>query len=374
MKHLICLIMSLLPCVQTALAQDTAAVLYPPADWAGIAPKSLNLSAFVFNDCNRNGVYDLGDRAMASILVGLAREGVGVAMEPSNANGFANFPAQLGKADAPINQAGTYAFRVVPPPGWSLTSGLIEQVSIAAEIPGSPAGLGLDQMPRPFGLARDLFIHGWYAGAGTGRLELLRNGQPFLGGELNSGDDFYFKVSAGSYTLSDGISRRDLTLIDEPVDLGMFDTTNVSAPVRLVDFDDVSDIGLVKIPSGYGGLDWFNLNAIRRDFINSAQGLVNGVTSGSFSAYTSSGLPAEISRRQPFTLAGMNLSAAWRESEGETAIVQLFAGERLIRTDRISVSMLGPVRYAPNVSGITRIRLSTAHAWQLVIDDLEWSD
>jgi hypothetical protein len=57
-------------------------------------------------------------------------------------------------------------------------------------------------------------------------------------------------------------------------------------------------------------------------------------------------------------------------SEGETALVESWLGDRLIASDTIILSALAPVHYAPMLTAVTRVRLSTSHYWQLVLDDL----
>jgi hypothetical protein len=37
-----------------------------------------------------------------------------------------------------------------------------------------------------------------------------------------------------------------------------------------------------------------------------------------------------------------------------------------------ALSVMGPVTYAPRIAGITRLRMTPAHRWQIVMDDLRF--
>ena len=159
-----------------------------------------------------------------------------------------------------------------------------------------------------------------------------------------------------------------------PVDLGLLDSTRgVLDPNRrteIIDFDNVNPRGLRKIPSGYAGLNWFNLNAIARDFTRMGQGYVNGNTSGDHTAYVSGGYPALIYSDTPFDFVGVHLSTAWLSAEGDSAIIEVWRGDDLVAQDSVTLSALSPVFYNPCLPAITRIRLMSEHYWQIVLDDL----
>ena len=48
----------------------------------------------------------------------------------------------------------------------------------------------------------------------------------------------------------------------------------------------------------------------------------------------------------------------------------LESGDRLVASDEMVLSALTPLHYAPMLREITRVRLSTKHHWQMVLDDL----
>ncbi|TIW18585.1 MAG: hypothetical protein E5V65_12460, partial [Mesorhizobium sp.] len=137
-----------------------------------------------------------------------------------------------------------------------------------------------------------------------------------------------------------------------------------------IGFDDVTTRGLCKIPSGHAGLDWYNLNAMARDHTKNSEGYVNGNVSGAYIAYTSSGHPAEFARAAPFGFHSVMLTAAWLGSEGETALVESWLEDEPVARDEITLSALAPVHYVPMLKAVTRVRLSTKHHWQMVLDDL----
>ncbi|TIW81843.1 MAG: hypothetical protein E5V52_12370, partial [Mesorhizobium sp.] len=87
-------------------------------------------------------------------------------------------------------------------------------------------------------------------------------------------------------------------------------------------------------------------------------------------AYTSSGHPAEFGGSTPFGFHSVMLTAAWLRSEGEVALIESWLGDELVASDEVVLSALAPVHYAPMLKAVTRVRVSTRHHWQLVLDDL----
>jgi hypothetical protein len=167
---------------------------------------------------------------------------------------------------------------------------------------------------------------------------------------------------------------RRLPLSPYPADLGILSPERAPigayAVLETVDFNGVTPRGLRKIPSGYAGLNWFNLNAISRDFQSGNEGYVNGNTSGDHMCYTSSGHPAELWSERPFGFHSVMISSGWLRAEGEMAKIESWRGDELVASDEIAVSALTPVHYAPMLKDITRVRFSSKHYWQLAIDDL----
>jgi hypothetical protein len=242
-------------------------------------------------------------------------------------------------------------------------------------IEGAPAGIGSEEMVRPVGLAPIRTLSGSTAGAGA-TISVMKAGQSLSSETVAPDAGFRIDIPDEADAVEidrPGLGRR-LALSPYPAHIGMLSSERApleaSASLQTIDFNDVTPRGLRKIPSGYAGLNWFNLNAISRDFATSNDGYVNGNTSGDHVAYTSSGNPAELWSEQPFGFHSVMISSAWLTAEGETAKIESWRGDVLAAVDEIVVSALTPVHYAPMLKGITRIRFSSKHYWQLVIDDL----
>ncbi len=363
------LVMLAVPLVATA--QDVGELVYGKrTDWSS-SSRVINFSMFAFNDVNRNGIHDLADRPMSAVAVAVARDGIGAGAAFTNANGFANFKAEAGDDEEPISQPGSYRFELIVPPGWKASTGNAGQTVEIVERPGSISGLAVVRMPAPVGLVQDLFVSG-VAGA-EAPVMLMSGTQTIATGVAGADGAFRLPVEEpGRYVVRVGEVERAVEIVSTPVALGTVAPRQAvagGAPMVL-SFDDLTTNGIFKIPSGYGDLNWFNLNALRRDFTPKSEGYVNGATSQPYVAYTSSGAYAEVYSDRPFDLHGMQLTIAWREAEGETAVIEVWRGETQVLRDEIEVSVLGPVSYQPRIGGVTRVRIGTAHDWQLVVDDL----
>jgi hypothetical protein len=344
-------------------------------DWTRSRGK-LNYSSFVFFDVDRDGRYSLGDRPMGGIKVRLIRDDRVIASARTNCNGFANFVSSSRKRKAPIHKPGSYEFAVSVPDGWTATSGNARQVADFKLLPGSPPGIGIDEMMRPVGIAPDRVVRGRLVDGAGLSIEALRGDGAIDRAEISDQPAFRYSVpeTANALVLSSAGSKWHVRASAYPIDLGLLDPDRGSPdPGRTsetITFDDVNPRGLRKVPSGYAGLNWFNLNALARDFSGNAQGYVNGNTSGDHVAYTSGGLPAELWSDTPFDFIGVHLSSAWLDSEGEVGRIESWRGDRLVASDTVTLSALTPVFYSPMLPGITRIRFTTAHYWQMALDDL----
>ncbi len=351
----------------------------PARDYAaagpGRRPGSLNYSSFVYLDVDRNGRYSLADRPMGGIVVRLSGKGGHLSSVRTNLNGFANFTTSARSRRADIHAAGNYTFTVSVPPGWRCTSGNEIQTAAFDFIAGSPAGIGAPEMVTPVGLAPIRFVRGRTAG-GPATLSFLQGGESIFRQVLDPDGPFRVEAPEGAdaIALEGPDFKRSLVLSTYSTDLGLVSPERSAlasdSVLETVDFDGVTPRGLRKIPSGYAGLNWFNLNAISRDFHAGSEGYVNGTTSGDHSCYTSSGHPAEIWSERPFGFHSVMLSSAWLTAESEIAQIDSWLGDTLVASDLVAVSALGPVRYAPMLEAVTRIRLSSKRYWQLVVDDL----
>jgi hypothetical protein len=352
----------------------------PSRDYAAPVTKrgwaaSLNYSSFVYLDVDRDGRYGLGDRPMGGIMVRLSGSGGHLLSSRTNGNGFANFTMSTRARKAQIRSPGTYNFVVSVPPGWTCTSANQDQSMAFDLIEGSPAGIGAPEMVKPVGIAPVRYIGGKTTEAAVALL-FGRGGETLSQEDLTSNSPFPASIpdEADSVTVVGSGWRRRLLLSPYPTDLGVVShkrpTITDEARLETIDFNAVTPRGLRKIPSGYAGLNWFNLNAISRDFTSGSEGYVNGNTSGDHMCYTSSGHPAEFWSDHPFGLHSMMLAAAWLRSEGEVCTVETWRGDEPVARDEITMSALTPVHYAPMLKDVTRVRISSRHYWQLVVDDL----
>jgi hypothetical protein len=344
-------------------------------DWSRSA-SSVNISSFVYLDVDRDGRYGVGDRPMAGIVARLSGPGGRSRAVRTNINGFANFKASTTARRAPIRRPGTYGFAVSVPDGFVATSANAVQSREFRLLPGSPAGICSDGMVQPVGLAPLRYVTGSLAPGAAAAISALKGGEVLARETLEAGRSFRFLAPAGAelVAVSGAGVDRIFTLSPYPAALGVLaadrDLIEPDAVLETIGFDDLTPGGLRKIPSGYRGLNWFNLNVLSRDFETGGQGYVNGNTSGHHLCYTSSGHPAEIWSGRPFGFHSVMLCAAWLRSEGEVANVESWRGERLIARDRVVLSALAPLHYAPMLGEVTRIRISSDHCWQIAIDDL----
>jgi len=346
----------------------------PRANWAPTSGK-LNFSSFVYMDVDGDGAYGVADRPMAGIMVRLYDEhGTFLAAARSNAAGFANFPMSSKRRSAAIQRPGVYRFSVSVPSGWRASSANADQPVRLREAPGSMVGLAGEGLPKPVGLAPGRMVSGSTpAGAGA-TLSVMGKGRLLESRALPPDAAFRFPlgVDADEIVIAGSGRDRRLALPAYPVDLGVLASGALApdATLTVIGFDDITPRGLCKVPSGHAGLDWRNLNAMARDHTANSEGYVNGNVSGAYIAYTSSGHPAEFGRAGPFGFHSVMLAAAWLASEGEVALVESWLGEDLVASDRIVLSALAPVHYAPMLKAVTRVRISTLHHWQVVLDDL----
>ncbi|WP_027059894.1 hypothetical protein [Mesorhizobium loti] len=343
-------------------------------DWNG-GGGMLNYSSFVYFDVDRDGRYGVGDRPMAGIMVRLYDEaGAFAASVRTNNAGFANFPMSVKRRKAVLRAPGNWRFVVSVPPGWRAESANDSQSQVLLPAPGSPAGLASQEMLQPVGLAPPRRLRGRIADTGSATLSVIGNGNVLETRLLAPGAAFSFDLDDGADSISisgSGLDRQ-LVLSPYPADLGLLSLPGLAgnAVLETIGFDDVTTRTFLKIPSGHAGLEWRNLNAMARDYTKDSHGYVNGNVSGNHVAYTSSGLPAEFSCERPFGFHSIMLSAAWLNSEGEVALIESWLGDRLISSDEVTLSALTPLHYAPMLSQVTRVRLSTKHYWQMVLDDL----
>ncbi|RVD55679.1 hypothetical protein EN828_27170 [Mesorhizobium sp. M2D.F.Ca.ET.185.01.1.1] len=349
---------------------------YPKRVWGSFENGQMNTSLLVFRDLNRNGVYDMGDRPMSRAAVELDKPNGSTVMRLTNAGGFANFRMSVSQRDFEVVDPGHYAFRVVPPPGYSVTTGNAWQESDYVVSPGSPGDMIATRTTHPVGLAADLTISGAAAGS---RVSLTGPDGVASAAKVGPDGRFSTPVTPGEwlvdFSAGGATGRRHVVVGAAPVVLSAFSGKPAEAPLpvaHVVGFDDLmTSPGVFEVPSGYGGLNWYNLVAMHQRFTD-GPGYVNTTMSGEFIAYNSSGHPAQVFSDKPFDFTGAYFGAGWDDAEGETLILKAWRGDEPAYEDHLTLSANGLVYFAADYRRITRLEIRTQHYWQAAIDDFAY--
>ncbi|MDX8442211.1 hypothetical protein [Mesorhizobium australafricanum] len=352
---------------------------YPTRAWGSFNGGRMNTSILVFRDLNRNGVYDLGDRPMPHVAVELGKPNGDTIMRWTNVSGFANFAMSVLQRNLELVDPGHYAFRVVPPPGWSVTTGNASQESDYVVSPGSPGDMIALRTTHPVGLAADLTISG--AATAGSRISLTGPDGVTAVAKVDPDERFSAPVTSGEWLVevsTEGATQRRKIVVGEaPVVLSALSGKGGPAVEPLprqhvVGFDDLlTTSGVFEIPSGYGGLDWYNLVAMHQRFTD-GPGYINTTMSGEFIAYNSSGHPGQVFSDKPFDFTGACFGAGWNDAEGETLVLKAWRGDQPAYEDQLVLSASGPVYFAADYRRITRLEIQTQHHWQAAMDDFAY--
>ncbi len=344
---------------------------------ASIAAGRLNLSRFSFRDINRNGLFDVGDRAYTGLRIEMTRSDGTIRNTLSNYSGFANFKMSAGRKSDPIFAPGPHTTIPRPPAGWELTSPVSEETVEFALVEGSPAGIAGLSTYTPVGIAPIRGVLVSRAVADQRQLQFTdSNGMPLAQAEREPGY-LFIAVPAGPVTVKEGNGSKSRQLDPGyyPLLLSSSFTVDIgpesSTPAITANFDSItrSDT-LAEVPHGYVGFGWKNWVVPYEKFYE-APGLLNGVTSGDYSAYNSSGHPAEVISPTPFDFVRAKLSVVWPDAENSDTIVEGYRDGKLLHSDRLRLSRNGPVEFLADWRGIDRIVFRHELFWQLVVDDLE---
>lgn len=353
---------------------------YAPKVWGDLSGGQMNFSSFVFRDLNRNGIYDLGDRPMAKVAVTMSGERGLDRVQRSNLDGYANFEMSGTQPDKAIAVPGHHSFRVVPPPGWSITTGNAMQESDFVALPGAPGDIIGKTPMKPVGLAPNLAIRGSIDVAKfDGRPTVTASGPNGPEGVIDLAVDgsFDIPVSPGKWTIkieggNVGTIERMVDVVNVPVRLARIAPGDGDAPassVSVADFDRLAaGQSVLKVPSAYASVGWSNFVAIQNQYYG-GEGYVNGTVSGTHVVYNSSGHPVDLHSDRPFDFLGGYFSVAWLDAEGEVLHVKAWRGDTLLHQDDIPLSALGPVYFDARYTGLTRLEFATEHYWQFVGDD-----
>ena len=370
-----------------ALAQDGGEGYYEKREFRGeFSGGDLNISSYAFRDLNRNGVFDLGDRAMAEIAFRMRRPDGSRLVRRSNVAGFANFEMSVLDREKDVTDPGEYRFEAQVPAGWTLTTDNAEQVRSFHLLPGAPADLVTGEIAQPVGFAPDLTIRGRILlpapGDSSPRLTARSPSGEAIEVEVDGEGEYEIAAEPGSWTLelaapdAGGVATRMVEVGQTPVHVSAMDPAasepdGAPAP-RIVGFDDLMQTEAVaEVPSGYGGLGWRNWVAAH-NLAYGGEGYVNGTVSGEYIVYNSSGHPVEIFADAPFDFRGGYFSVAWIRAEGERLQITGWRGDEVAYEDEIELSSLGPVYFAADYRGLTRLQFSTARYWQFVGDDFSF--
>ncbi len=357
----------------------------PRGDWSKPVGSKLNISSFIFHDVNRNGEYDESDRPMENVAVLMRDAQDKKVLKWSNFNGFANFTMSKKRKEGVITRAGLYSFDVQVPPGWSTTTDNLRQTLTFRDLPGSIADIVGDPPFRPVGLVQNLVISGGIAPSRPGKAlhgEMIgitaidpsgkKHAVPF-----DRRGRFSVPVTAGNWTIeiSNGDRalplRRVVKVGNVPVQLSAIRTGEKHPEKRrsekVLDFEKVTPRRLREMPNGIGGLNWWNMVALKV-----GRAYANNSVSGDYVAYNSSGHPAQITLDEGFDFAGGNFGVAWKRANGETLHLRGWRGDKLVYEDEITLSNLGPVWFEADYRNITRLDLATEHHWQFVTDDMKF--
>ena len=339
----------------------------------------LNISCFVFRDINRDGVYDLGDRPYAGLPVTLTRANGSHVEARSNLAGFTNFKMSATRRPADIRAEGTYTIEASQPEGWVITSGNETQQTRFRALPGSPAGLVAEATIQPVGLAPKLVVKGVAPHGASLSAENPQGVRQSVA--LDADGAFEITAARGKWklTIVDGNGAkyvRDVEVKEYAVVVslsGLGERSDARKPVeRTVDFDALTTSDtLIEVPSGYGGFRWTNWIATHQKLYE-GEGFINATVSGEFAAYNSSGHPAFIEHSTGFDVTSMFMGVAWPQAEKHDVVIRAWRGPVLVHEDRLRASTWGPVAFDADYRNVTRVEVSSAAYWQVLIDDFSY--
>ena len=362
-------------------------------DWYPVKSVGPNISNYIYNDVNRNGIYDIEDRPMMKIAVKMTRPDGSWVIRRSNLNGFANFRHSLTADNVEVKEPGEYTFEVIVPDGWEVTSNNKIQVGTYMESPEARPGIVIDKVPEPVGIAPILTVSGTVNVRETrGSVRKATPNDVIIQATSPAGNERFItldKEGSFSFIGEPGIWKitfessalnecydRVIEVGSTPVKissilLGDEDMKEKKPIQHLVDFEDITDSFIQKVPNGVAGLNWDNLVVVHNNHYK-GEGYKNGTVSGKFVGYNSSGHPVTITLEDAFDFYGGYFSVAWlNNGEGETLEVRAWRGEELVVEEEYILSAIGPFWLDADYRQITKLELSTKHYWQFVVDDIK---
>jgi len=320
---------------------------YPKqTNWKVINANSMNISHYVFRDIERTGNYDTFSMPIMMIAVKLTRPDGSYIVKRSNIQGFVNFTNSMIASPVDIWEPGIYKAEVMIPEGWEVTTENDVQLLEFRENSTARAGIVVDSIPSPVGLAQVLTIEG-HIRCEIGSIKdsdiQLTALSPTGGQQRVTINNGYFKlnVTKGKWKLivrSKGMEmvyERKVEVKSSPVKmstivLGEVNNNPSKSTIQTVDFEDIIPTEIRKMPNGVASLNWKNLIITHHEYYN-GEGYINGLMSGKYIAYNTSGYPVTISKDEGFDFYGGYFSVAFlRSAEGEILEVSAWRGKELI--------------------------------------------
>lgn len=378
------LVISALLLAAATFPPPQALALEPPPDWRA--------SCFVFRDINRNGAYDLGDRPFAGMLVEMERPDGSVVQSWSNIDGFANFEMRLNDyANSSVVVPGAYHTKAFLPAGWtSTTPSALQQEVVFLSKPEAGSGLVPQQPCSHVGVVPRLVVSGRVVAPGvsaaTPAIQLsARNAAGQSVPVRISEHGFYdFEAAPGVWelTATDPATSKSTVRKVELNETGVILSAIVpgrdqpaleGAGQKTAGFDDLmTSDAILEIPMGYAGLNWSYWVATNNRFYE-GEGYINATVSGDFVAYNSSGVPATISREEPFDFHGVYVTAAWPRGETDGLVtVQGWRKGEVIYEDTFKLWNAGGVYFQADYSQVDKVTFAHSVYERIVIDNLSY--
>ena len=363
---------------------------YKKTDFNRLVPGELNISVYVFQDRNRNGLFDLGDLSLAGIKTELKKPDGMVVSQLSNKNGYSNFKMALGSSNyRDINKDGElYIFKVLEPPNWEITTQNASQEIIFLKKVGAPGGVIAAEAPNWVGLAPRLTI--------KGKIKVKENNFPkdiILEATNPSGNKKNIKIGKDGYFIipvKKGIWRinfkskslnwektKKINVKHAPIVLMNINPGGNDFPIKgkevIENFDWINFSTLEKIPNGHLDLKWNYLLAMNNKR-SRGPGYINVLNSGHGIGYSSSGHPVTIEsfKGKSFDFIGGYFTVAWSKANGEKLKIEAFRKNKIVFSDEFELSYLEPKWLELDIRNIDKLVLSTKHYWQFAADDLHF--
>lgn len=343
---------------------------YKVRDWSAKRMGSVHISPMIYRDIDRDGTYSMGDLPQAKIVVEMTTPSGRRIVKRSNLSGYANFSATAKNNCNEICEPGLHKFKVVPPPGYEVSSGNeIQEIEIIARPDARGSFIGIPPAAT-VGIRPKLTI----SGPAESTITLTSED----GDEISvapAGDWFSASVIPGYWRVNRNSEEEPILVKvgSYPVTLsgGAHNIKLDPEELQKLTFDDlITHQDLTEIPNGYGRLKWTNFISTHSRLYK-GEGYINNLVSGDYVLYNSSGHPAEIYNDVPFDFIGGHFGVAWyNQAEGETLNIRAWKGQDLVAEDKIALSSFGPVYFLANYESITRLEFETEHYWQMVADDL----